>query len=140
MLLFNHWSYCDANNFFNTMTTKESHNYLTFYSLCNFMQDFIEDKWARNSSNVRKVKLLSNQLKGELEKSVDHVFTNKDTEGVDMGNVLEQFVQASYIMEFFFKVGLHMDELQADQKDKLNKEMNELLAQYGINLNVEING
>jgi hypothetical protein len=33
-----------------------------------------------------------------------------------------------------------MDELQADQKDKLNKEMNELLAQYGINLNVEING
>ncbi len=122
------------------MTTKESHNYLTFYSLCNFMQDFIEDKWARNSSNVRKVKLLSNQLKGELEKSVDHVFTNKDTEGVDMGNVLEQFVQASYIMEFFFKVGLHLDELQADQKDKLNKEMNELLAQYGINLNVEING
>jgi hypothetical protein len=43
-------------------------------------------------------------------------------------------------MEFFFKVGLHMDELQADQKDKLNKEMNELLAEYGINLNVEING
>lgn len=122
------------------MTTQESHNYLTFYSLCNFMQDFIEDKWARNSSNVRKVKLLSNQIKGELEKSVDHVFTNKNTEGVDMGNVLEQFVQASYIMEFFFKVGLHMDELQADQKDKLNKEMNELLAQYGINLNVEING
>jgi uncharacterized protein YicC (UPF0701 family) len=104
------------------------------------MQDFIESKWANSSNNVRKVKLLSNQLKGELEKSVDHVFTNKDTEGVDMGNVLEQFVQASYIMEFFFKVGLHMDELQVDQKDKLNKEMNELLAEYGINLNVEING
>jgi uncharacterized protein YicC (UPF0701 family) len=104
------------------------------------MQDFIEDKWARNSNNVRKVKLLSNQLKGELEKSVDHVFTNKDTEGVDMGNVLEQFVQASYIMEYFFKVGLHMDELPINQKDQLNKEMNELLAKYNINLNIEING
>lgn len=122
------------------MTQQESHNYLTFYSLCNFMQDFIEDKWARNSNNVRKVKLLSNQLKGELEKSVDHVFQNKNTEGVDMGNVLEQFVQASYIMEYFFKVGLQMDELSDDKKDQLNKEMNELLALYDINLNITING
>ena len=122
------------------MTQQESHNYLTFYSLCNFMQDFIEDKWATNSNNVKKVKLLSNQLKGELEKSVDHVFTNKDTEGVDMGNVLEQFVQASYIMEYFFKVGLRMDELSDNKKDQLNNEMNELLALYDINLNITING
>ena len=122
------------------MTQQESHNYLTYYSLCNFMQDFIEDKWANSSNNVRKVKLLSNQLKGELEKSVDHVFTNKDTQGVDMGNVLEQFVQASYIMEYFFKVGLQMDELSDDKKDQLNKEMNELLALYDINLNITING
>lgn len=122
------------------MTQQESHNYLTYYSLCNFMQDFIEDKWAINSNNVRKVKLLSNQLKNELEKSVDHVFQNKNTEGVDMGNVLEQFVQASYIMEYFFKVGLQMDELSDDKKDQLNKEMNELLALYDINLNITING
>lgn len=122
------------------MTQQESHNYLTYYSLCNFMQDFIEDKWANSSNNVRKVKLLSNQLKGELEKSVDHVFQNKNTEGVDMGNVLEQFVQASYIMEYFFKVGLQMDELSDDKKDQLNKEMNELLALYDINLNITING
>lgn len=122
------------------MTQQESHNYLTYYSLCNFMQDFIEDKWANNSNNVRKVKLLSNQLKGELEKSVDYVFQNKNTEGVDMGNVLEQFVQASYIMEYFFKVGLQMDELSDDKKDQLNKEMNELLALYDINLNITING
>ena len=122
------------------MTQQESHNYLTYYSLCNFMQDFIEDKWANSSNNVRKVKLLSNQLKGELEKSVDHVFQNKNTEGVDMGNVLEQFVQASYIMEYFFKVGLQMDELSDDRKDQLNKEMNELLALYDINLNITING
>ena len=122
------------------MTPQESHNYLTYYSLCNFMQDFIEDKWANSSNNVRKVKLLSNQLKGELEKSVDHVFQNKNTEGVDMGNVLEQFVQASYIMEYFFKVGLQMDELSDDKKDQLNKEMNELLALYDINLNITITG
>ena len=122
------------------MTQQESHNYLTYYSLCNFMQDFIEDKWANSSNNVRKVKLLSNQLKGELEKSVDHVFQNKNTEGVDMGNVLEQFVQASYIMEYFFKVGLQMDELSDDKKDQLNKEMNELLALYDINLNITKNG
>lgn len=43
-------------------------------------------------------------------------------------------------MEYFFKVGLQMDELSDDKKDQLNKEMNELLALYDINLNITING
>jgi hypothetical protein len=33
-----------------------------------------------------------------------------------------------------------MDELSDDKKDQLNKEMNELLALYDINLNITING
>ena len=116
------------------MTQKQSHDYLTFYSLCNFMADFIDDRWARNSNNVRKVKLLSNQLKGELEKSIDHVFESKNSEGIDMGNVLDQFVNASDVMHFFFKVGLQMDEMEEDKKMELNDKINQLLLDYNINL------
>ena len=116
------------------MTQKESHDYLTFYSLCNFMADFIDERWAKNSNNVRKVKLLTNQLKGELEKSIDHVFDSKNSEGVDMGNVLDQFVNASQVMHFFFKIGLQLDEMEEEQKMKLNQEINDLLLSYNINL------
>ena len=116
------------------MTQKQSHDYLTYYSLCNFMADFIDDRWARNSNNVRKVKLLSNQLKGELEKSIDHVFESKNSKGIDMGNVLDQFVNASDVMHFFFKVGLQMDEMEEDKKMELNDKINQLLLDYNINL------
>jgi hypothetical protein len=116
------------------MTQKQSHDYLTYYSLCNFMADFIDDRWARNSNNVRKVKLLSNQLKLELEKSIDHVFESKNSEGIDMGNVLDQFVNASDVMHFFFKVGLQMDEMEEDKKMELNDKINQLLLDYNINL------
>ena len=116
------------------MTQEQSHNYLTYYSLCNFMVDFIDERWAKNSNNVRKVKLLTNQLKGELEKSIDHVFDSKNSEGVDMGNVLDQFVNASQVMHFFFKIGLQLDEMEEEQKMKLNQEINDLLLSYNINL------
>ena len=116
------------------MTQNQSHDYLTYYSLCNFMADFIDDRWARNSNNVRKVKLLSNQLKGELEKSIDHVFESKNSEGIDMGNVLDQFVNASQVMDFFFKIGLQMDEMEEDKKMELNDKINNLLLDYNINL------
>ena len=116
------------------MTQEQSHNYLTYYSLCNFMADFIDERWAKNSNNVRKVKLLTNQLKGELEKSIDHVFDSKNSEGVDMGNVLDQFVNASQVMHFFFKIGLQLDEMEEEQKMKLNQEINDLLLSYNINL------
>ena len=103
------------------------------------MTDFIDDKWVHSSTNVRKVKLLTNQLKVELEKSVDHVFTNKNTDGVDMGNVLEQFVNAANVMHFFFKIGLFLDELPHNQKMELNKRINDLLLEYNIDLKTNIN-
>jgi hypothetical protein len=116
------------------MTKKESHDYLEYYSLCNYMVDLIDEKWAKSSYNVRKVKLLTNQLKQELEKSVDHVFTNKNTDGVDMSNVLDQFVNASYVMQFFFRIGLFMDEMPHDRKHELNTRINDLLKEYNIDL------
>ena len=117
------------------MTTKESHKFLTYYSLCNFMTDFIEDRWTNSSNNVKKVKYLTNQLKGELEKSINHIFESKENGGVSMENVLDQFVNASYVMEFFFNVGLEMDLMEEEKKNELNDKMNILLKEYNIDLN-----
>jgi hypothetical protein len=39
-------------------------------------------------------------------------------------------------MGHFFKIGLQMDEMEEEQKMKLNNEMNELLLTYNIDLNI----
>jgi hypothetical protein len=117
------------------MNQKESHKFLTYYSLANFMTDFIEDKWANSSNNVKKVKYLTNQLKGELEKSINHIFASKETQGVDMNNVLDQFVNASYVMEKFFAIGLEMDLMEDNKRAELNDRLNKLLLEYTIDLN-----
>lgn len=117
------------------MTNSESHKLLTFYSICNFLADFIEDRWCKSSLNVRKTKQLSNQLRLELEKSINHIFASKEAEGVDMSNVLDQFVNASIIMEKLFFVGLEMDLMTTEKKEELNDRMNNLLLEYNIQLN-----
>jgi hypothetical protein len=99
------------------------------------MTDFIEDRWSNSSNNVKKVKYLTNQLKGELEKSINHIFESKQNGGVDMNNVLDQFINASFVMEFFFNVGLEMDLMEEDKKVELNDKMNKLLQEYNIDLN-----
>ena len=85
------------------MTQSQANKFLTYYSHCQFLYDFIEEDWERSSGNVRKVKLLTNQLKSELEKNVDHIFKSQNGERVDMEKVVEPFVNASGIMNYFFE-------------------------------------
>lgn len=120
------------------MKINKHHNYLIYYSLCNFMTDFIEEKWEKESTNVRKVKLLTKQLKSELEKSIDHIFRNTNSPEIDMDSVLQQFVNSSQVMEFLFRVGLIMDEMDNSKKDELNTRMNELLLEYDVDLKTAI--
>jgi hypothetical protein len=99
------------------------------------MTDFIEDRWSNSSHNVKKVKYLTNQLKGELEKSINHIFETKENGGVDMNNVLDQFINASFVMEKLFSIGLEMDLIDEDKRLELNERLNQLLAEYDIKLN-----
>lgn len=117
------------------MTQTQANKFLTYYSHCQFLYDFIENDWEKSSGNVRKVKLLTNQLKNELEKNIDHIFASKGVEGVDMGSVLDQFVNASATMGQLFNVGLMMDTIQEDKRLELNDRLNKLLAEYDITLN-----
>lgn len=116
------------------MTQSQANKFLTYYSLCQHIYDFIESDWERSSVNVRKVKLLTNQLKSELEKNVDHIFKSQNGEGVDMENVVEQFVNASGIMKFFFELGLQMDTMEEAKKLELNNRVNTLMEEYGLDL------
>jgi hypothetical protein len=116
------------------MTHNQANKFLLYYSHCQFLYDFIEEDWERSSGNVRKVKLLTNQLKSELEKNVDHIFKSQNGEGVDMENVVEQFVNASGIMKFFFELGLQMDTMEEDKKLELNNRVNTLMEEYGLDL------
>lgn len=117
------------------MTQSQANKFLVYYSHCQFLYDFIESDWERSSGNVRKVKLLTNQLKSELEKNINHIFGAKEAEGVDMGNVLDQFVNASAVMGKLFQVGLIMDTMTEESRLELNDKMNKLFEDYNINLN-----
>ena len=99
-----------------------------FYSLCNLMADFYYEKWEYNSLNVRKVKYLSKQLKDELERSIDVLFDKRID--ADFGPVAEQFVNATQLMENFFKLGLEMEELEDEKKTEMNDKLNEIINQY----------
>jgi len=99
-----------------------------FYSLCNLMADFQYDKWHHNRLNVRKVKYLSNQLKEELERSIDVLF-DKSIDS-DFTSVADQFINATQAMEEFFKLGLKMDELEDKKKEELQIKLNEIINQY----------
>lgn len=112
------------------MTNKNELYEATFYyALCNLMADFMYEKWNGHTLNVRKVKLLSNQLKSELEKSVDVLF-NKSVDDVDFAKVGDQFINATQIMEDFFIMGLKMDELPENDKQEMNDKINAIIKTY----------
>ena len=77
---------------------------------------------------------MTNQLNIELEKNVDHIFKSQNGDGVDMQNVVEQFVNASGIMKFFFELGLQMDTMEEAKKLELNNRVNSLMEEYGLDL------
>lgn len=118
----------------NNLVHKDAHTLVKYYALCNLMVDIIDEKWTRSSLNIHKVKLLTNQLKSELEKSINRIFNGSYDDKTDIGQVLDQFVNASTIMDTLFELGLIMDEMEDDKKDKFNQELNDLLKKYGVEI------
>lgn len=112
------------------MTNKNPNLYEAtfYYALCNLLADFLHDKWQGHTMNVRKVKLLSNQLRTELEKSVDVLFDK--SMDMDFGAIADQFINATNTMEDFFILGLLMDEIEDDKKVEMNKKINEIILHY----------
>lgn len=107
---------------------KNLYNATFYYATCNLLADFLHEEWEGNTLNVRKVKLLSNQLRNELEKSVDVLF-DKSVD-MDFGKVADQFINATEAMHQFFLLGLLMDELEEDVKKEMNKEINDVIKKY----------
>lgn len=99
-----------------------------FYSLCNLMADFQYENWRYNKLNVKKVKYLSNQLQAELEKSINVLF-DKSIDA-DFTAIADQFVNATEMMQQFFKLGLKIDELPEDKKNELTEKLNNTIKEY----------
>lgn len=99
-----------------------------FYSLCNLMADYHYGTWRNNQINVRKIKMLSNQLAKELEKPIDVLFKTSGRD--DFTDVADQFINATESMEKFFKLGLKMDELDDPIKNELMDKLNAIIKEY----------
>jgi hypothetical protein len=76
--------------------------------------------------------MLTNQLSKELEKSVDVVFNAKEFSDEDKNDMLENFVNATRSMEYFFKKGLLLQTIDATLVEEMSDKINQIFKDYGL--------
>lgn len=102
---------------------------MTFFSLCIVLSEIIEEKWLRNVHNKQTIKYLTNSLNRELRRTVDDLQRKTEMTTDDV----EQYINAAWIMEHLFKVGLQIESMENRiQKQGLITQLNVLLHSYGL--------
>jgi hypothetical protein len=76
--------------------------------------------------------MLTNQLSKELEKSVDVVFNTKEFSDEDKNDMLENFVNATRSMEYFFKKGLLLQTIDPTLVEEMSDKINQIFKDYGL--------
>ncbi len=112
---------------------KEIQNMVTYFTLCSHLRDYIEENVSTAKFNYNKVKMLTNQLSKELEKSVDIVFDAKEFSEEDKNDMLDNFVNATRMMEYFFKKGLLMQKVDPTLIEGMSDKINQIFLDHGIN-------
>jgi len=118
------------------MTNKESkeiQNMVTYFTLCSHLRDYIEENVSSSKFNFNKVKMITNQLARELEKSIDIVFDAKEFSEEDKADMLDNFVNSTRFMEYYFRKGLQLQHIEPTLVSELSDKINEIFKDYGIN-------
>ena len=111
---------------------KEVQKMVTYFTLCSHLRDYIEENVSTAKFNYNKVKMLTNQLSKELEKSVDVVFNAKEFSDEDKNDMLENFVNATRSMEYFFKKGLLLQTINPTLVEEMSDKINQIFKDYGL--------
>jgi hypothetical protein len=111
---------------------EQRYNMITYFSLCCHMRDFIEANVEKKRFNYNKVKMLTNQLAKELEKSIDIIFNVQGIENDDKTAMLDEFMRGTAQMETFFRIGLKMQDLSHEDQVALSEKIEKIHAEYGI--------
>ena len=111
---------------------KQMMNMITYFTLCSHLRDYIEENVNKSKFNFNKVKMLTNQLSKELEKSVDIVFDAREFTDEDKNDMLDNFVDATRRMEYFFKKGLLLQKVDPMLIIEMSDKINQIFDEYGI--------
>ena len=76
--------------------------------------------------------MLTNQLSKELEKSIDIVFDAKSFSDDDKNDMLDNFVQGTRFMEYYFKKGLQLQKVDPTLIEEMSDKINQIFLEYGI--------
>lgn len=112
--------------------TKEIRTMVTYFVLCCHLRDFIDENVRQSKFNFQKVKMITNQLSNELEKSINVVFDTKAFSDEDKNDMLHNFVSATVQMDKFFKVSLGLNDIPEEKQMEFSSKMEELIKEYGI--------
>lgn len=112
---------------------KEVRTMVTYFSLCSHLRDYIEENVSKSKFNFNKVKMITNQLAIELEKGIDIVFDAKEFSPEDKMDMLDNFVNSTRFMEYYFKKGLLLQNMDPNKVEELSNKINEIFNEYGIN-------
>jgi hypothetical protein len=112
---------------------KQIQKMVTYFSLCAHLRDYIEENVSTSKFNFNKVKMITNQLAKELEKSIDIVFDAKEFSEEDKSDMLENFVQSTRFMEYYFRKGLQVQSIDPLLVEEISNKINEIFKSYGIN-------
>jgi hypothetical protein len=113
--------------------SKQIQNMVTYFTLCSHLRDYIEENVNKSKFNYNKVKMLTNQLSKELEKSVDIVFDAKEFSEEDKSDMLDNFVQSTRFMEYYFRKGLQLQHIDPTLIEEMSDKINQIFLDYGVN-------
>ena len=111
---------------------KQVRNMVTYFTLCSHLRDYIEENVSPAKFNYNKVKMLTNQLSRELEKSIDIVFDTKSFSEEDKTDMLDNFVRGTRFMEYYFKKGLQLQKIEPVLIEEMSDKINQIFLEYGI--------
>lgn len=111
---------------------KQVRNMVTYFTLCSHLRDYIEENVTKAKFNFNKVKMLTNQLSNELEKSIDIVFDAKSFSETDKADMLDNFVKGTRFMEYYFKKGLQLQKIDPLLIEEMSDKINQIFLEYGV--------
>jgi hypothetical protein len=104
---------------------------LMYFTLCQALIQVIEDDWRGNQANKQRIKQITNQQLGELQKVIEILLPPGDHSETGM-SVTEQFIDASEAMLNFYRLGVKLSRIDDIRREGFTIQLNILLKNYGI--------
>lgn len=114
------------------MSNDQVKNIVSYFVLCCHLRDFIEENVEGAKFNYQTTKMLTKNLSKELEKSINIIFDVNGFSEEDKTDMLGSFINATFQMDKFFKIGLLMQDMSEEDQKSFSSDIEQIIKKYGI--------